>query len=165
MRVCVARRVRGAAWNSSIVFYQSYAAVIIMLGRDVVEKRMTERCWLKQLRPLKPTLKCCFIQTDSYCLYLTSVLMQRTSQKLSCSNQCLQRYCVIQTLQINHKRGKPSFFSLAGTCLHAYTKLHINDIQNVWQIPIVKCFINLFWVRKKIYKLNYIKNLFLLFFY
>lgn len=151
--VCVASRVRWAAWNSSIVFYQSYAAVIIMLGRDVVEKRMTERCWLKQLRPLKPALKCCFIQTDSYCLYLTSVLMQRASQKLSCSNQCLQRYCVIQTLQINHKRGKPSFFSLAGTCLHAYTKLHINDIQNVWQIPIEKCFINLFWVRKKIYKL------------
>lgn len=111
--VCVGSRACGAAWNSSIVFYQSYAAVIIILGRDVEEKRMTERCWLKQLRPLKPALKCSLNQTGaraaSFLHYLKSVLMQRVSQKLSCSNQCLQWYCVIQTLQINRKRGKPPF--------------------------------------------------------
>lgn len=108
----MADRACGSAWNSCIAFYQSYGAVIIMLGKDVVEKSMTERWWLKQLRPLKPALKCSLIQKDTHSLSLlflpalSNISADAAREPKSCFNQCLQRYCVIQTLEINRKREK-----------------------------------------------------------
>lgn len=79
----------------------------------------------------------------SFLHYLKSVLMQRASQKLSCSNQCLQWYCVIQTLQINRKRGKPPFYFPLPE--HTHTR------NCTLTIFIMYCFINLYRVRKNKY--------------